>query len=1242
MDIKKIEKEYKRLLKCYVDNSHGLAQFQITIPKMKKFEKNIETYNIKSSIEFSSQNFERFLFDFEFNIEVIPLHIIICCKEYNIARNDEGNYIVCISKIISGSEINLMLKNYNIDDILQFDYAIESLEKNTAKKPKIIKEKENVKMILGDNSEKLVKRLVCQLTILFSSLFSLKLYIDCFIIPFDYLFQVYDYNSKSFQNEINIYIKSNQESSFGNKIINKIRPNIFPLHFRVLFPNFTYKGLVEFKTSKSKYILIKNENIPKEFNNNFAFDLDLIINEEIIKISQTKEFLQENNFNFYLILNGQKKEIKINLLIAQNCIRNNKYINATMFKLQKYGKFTYQEKWQEIKTNNEYADSKMLHVSIFGLESPKPEIIYSKNNKIFSFKIKSKRNQMLILTVSNIIFGLGTFLDFRISSDIYYECKNNESIAIIGYCNGNREFWYPTFASFDNYFYEIKDRIKKTKDNTDYNLLIKEIKEKYENQVKNSENLGDYSVLAYMITTIALKWNNREKMDEMKKLLNKILEFLHDMEINKNIYEIFSSMNDNNVDKIYIEVILMLFDIFKDRFETINSLKKEDINKKSDELLQKYFYIDKKKILDPNIIYDSFQDINNALENAETEYVQFPKQGKSLIIKEDKSFAFSEKFDRDLSLSKSSLKKNEDFSNTINFKTGFIDDISIPEKLSIFSLKEFYMKSIKIIRELPLFAINAKIEKNEKKLRKTEEIYVKLLQIYRSVPEQDFSLLGEYVMSFNDQFRKVTSNLMNSNVKFDKDIIPNKFKLEEQTPNKLNEQYIIMPKQSIISNLIEKPWIDTSEKQIDIKQNYETLLTPFISETGIQEFIKKNEEHMEQKKEKSLRLSEKKPQPKKTEPKEKIKYEETPEEPEIEEDKKENLISIHNIKFKKNKFTHFEINEEIKEKQDNAQYLEINLDISIKKEHLKIDISDMNFEESLLIGLVIQRMKEIEDKIKYNKPLPNLGIKRNLVGQPDYKTEKPSFEEFNVNDLYQSGMILANNLVKTLSEKNIPFAQISVNLLIDCSGFIKIQDKLKQFTIICGITNALNIVNIKYAISIVAESQFPCTLKPFDVEHSLEYLQKVLDCLFIKRFIGKNVNWINYALNKTNPNTLYRAILIFSNGMDEDFLLIDEWKEKIFINPNYSFGFFFINSAKICDKKYTEDLDYLKVKWDEFQNKISEDEINIQLYYYNSTFENCYELYNDISERIAILLERQVNDNNNNTDYLPPIFDLNF
>ena len=282
-------------------------------------------------------------------------------------------------------------------------------------------------------------------------------------------------------------------------------------------------------------------------------------------------------------------------------------------------------------------------------------------------------------------------------------------------------------------------------------------------------------------------------------------------------------------------------------------------------------------------------------------------------------------------------------------------------------------------------------------------------------------------------------------------------------------------------------------------------------------------------------------------------------------------------------------------------------------------------------------MKEIEEKIKNKKfPLPDLGIKKDLKAQSDFRNLHSSSNEFNVIKLYEEGRYLAKKIVIELSKRKIPFNKISVNLLLDCSGFISIENKLKQFTIICGIVNSFNILNIQYAISIVGDSQFNSTLKPFDVEHSMKYLQKVLDCLFIKRFTGKNANFIHYAIKFTNAKTPYRAFLIFTNGLDEDFLLINSWKNKIITNPNFTFGFFFINSENLINNHF-EELNYLKIKWNEFKKNLE----NVELLYYKSTLENYNNLYNNIAFVIGNLLERQIEEEKAmSIEFNLPEFDL--
>ena len=1293
MDIKNIEEKYKSQLKCYVNNSNGLAQLEIMLPKMNQTEKDKEVFNIKCQIEFNSSGAGSCLLDCEFNIEVIPFYIIAYCNEYNLAKIDNEKYTLCLTNISTGNSINLFFKNYNIEKDLNFTYKIESLENNTAEKPDIKKLKDDhLELILGNKNEQIIKRLKCQLFVNFNNTFNIIINIDCYLIPFDFKFEVYDYSSKSYKDNIDIYLRGSENYIIkGYRQYDKvktIRPNIFPLHFQVILPEYFYKGNVEFLTSQSKFISIKNNNVPKHFNNNFIFDLNLIINEDIIQFNSQSKFLNENSLTLTIKLLNVTHEIKINFKIIDRFIQREKYVleYVNKFNIEKCLLIENKETWNivDLNNSNEQPDLNSTYVSMYGLE-PLVHLYYNnksydRNNYKEYLHVSSSENHLLTITFSKRFLIWGTKIDFEIKDNIQdYYYDNIKNIGIIGYIGNSKDLWYPAFHTYDKDFNKLKGISSENDKNIFYLNILKEIVNSYEYSVENSFIKGTYSILAYKIAKIGCEWDIKDKIKILTYLLNKINEILN---LN-DIIEILKVIQKPNVEqylvfKAYIDSIYLLYDIFKKRYEfikslgftlIISSLNKEKINKKSDELLQSYFSYDESKALDKKYVLNSFT-MNKDIKISKEMFAELPKpQNKAIIIKEGSNSLLSDKITTNYSLSKSSLNKGEDLENISTFKTEIIQDITYPQEWSILSLNDFFMKSIKETRELPLFAISAKLEKNTNSLQLTEKLYVKLLDLFEKTPEKDDSYLGELILNFNDQFTKMTNNLLNSNIIFKEGVLPKKLKINTNQSGEINKQYIIFPKEVINNELQEKQWEtnsinnnkNTKASNIDSSQFLKTSL--FISKENIvgvnknlleqKEKLKREEE--ERKKREQRKILEKQKSLKREESK--IFEEEKVEEkkPVIEEEsqkkiKKEDLVSNFKIKFKKNRKSsntetlNLNKNNTNNNPNNDNQDMEVNIDTSIKKENIKIDVSNFNFNDEILLRLVVERMKEIEDKIKNNKQLPELGIKKDLKGQPDYRNEKPSSNNFNVIELYQRGMSLANKIIKNISEKRIPFSHISANLLIDCSGFISIENKLKQFVIICGIVNALNIVNIPYAISIIGDSQFECTLKPFDSEHSMENLQKVLDCLFIKRFIGKNANAIQYAIKLTKANSTYRMILMFTDGLDEDFLLIESWKNKLLNNPNFSFGFFFINSENISNK-HSENLDYMKVKWNEFKKQIRDTGINIELKYYNSTFEDSNKLYDDIADIVSNLLERPIDEdkipNKDDSDFTSPTFDLN-
>lgn len=88
---------------------------------------------------------------------------------------------------------------------------------------------------MGNKDEKTIKRLVWQLIIKFKDSICIKINIDWYLSPFNFKFEIYDYNKKDFSDSLDVYLKGNYDSAKKAGI----RLNLIPLHFQVIFPYFS-------------------------------------------------------------------------------------------------------------------------------------------------------------------------------------------------------------------------------------------------------------------------------------------------------------------------------------------------------------------------------------------------------------------------------------------------------------------------------------------------------------------------------------------------------------------------------------------------------------------------------------------------------------------------------------------------------------------------------------------------------------------------------------------------------------------------------------------------------------------------------------------------------------------------------------------------------------------------------------------------------------------------------------------
>ena len=240
---------------------------------------------------------------------------------------------------------------------------------------------------------------------------------------------------------------------------------------------------------------------------------------------------------------------------------------------------------------------------------------------------------------------------------------------------------------------------------------------------------------------------------------------------------------------------------------------------------------------------------------------------------------------------------------------------------------------------------------------------------------------------------------------------------------------------------------------------------------------------------------------------------------------------------------------------------------------------NLNIEESEIdyqIKLIIDKMKniKIEDELRLdNEPIEKYKISENLFIKNNYNNHDV-FEKIK-NISYP----IAARIITEVSKKNlkeyIPFKNLEVNILIDCSRYIPNESKYFNIILLCSITIALNALKIKYNIGLVSDFHFKIELKKIDEPHKLEYIQMALDCIFIPRLMTSYASCLNYAINKfssINHKSSERLFIMISNGLDKNLKLTKKWNEKFFSNIKHSFLFLFTE----CKFKEKDILNFLR------------------------------------------------------------------
>lgn len=145
-------------------------------------------------------------------------------------------------------------------------------------------------------------------------------------------------------------------------------------------------------------------------------------------------------------------------------------------------------------------------------------------------------------------------------------------------------------------------------------------------------------------------------------------------------------------------------------------------------------------------------------------------------------------------------------------------------------------------------------------------------------------------------------------------------------------------------------------------------------------------------------------------------------------------------------------------------------------------------------------MMEIIKKEREKKSKINLEIQKTFTKYIP-KNTNPNSEQFNIKNIIEKAKFKSVKLFQKASNNDydIPFNDLYVNILVDCDFYISDENKFFIVNILCIFTFVLNMLKIPYSIALVADKDFTIIIKDFEEPHSFENLQKVLDCIFIKR-----------------------------------------------------------------------------------------------------------------------------------------------
>ena len=1069
---------------------------------------------LKSKINFElkliSEKYKEIIIPFHLTLNIVPLSIIFTCLDFKLIYDSARN-IFSVDSPILYADTNIIFsfnylyysKNNNQlnDNIVSFDYSLDSLENNTSIKPKLVKDKNKLilKLPSYENDKNNIINFI--LNIYFTSTFFINIKFNSKIYPLNFNFEWYSYNKKAFSDEdILIYIDK----------------DMIPYEYIIYLKFKTIPEIfVELYYSLPEGIKILNNDIIRmKIKNDFLIPLKL-------KIKKLPQNLKESN-DYYIQVKGNQIDKK--LYIKPKIINKKTNRLEQLLDLPKYEYSSKNNKFYKCPEKTELKKDS-IYITPFNYYISYAKISYNLNT---ADAIKSIIKPKFILCYN--------IKEQIISKINYIEKIDSNLIGITGIFND--DIWYPIdkfelnkeniFESFKYIKYDLNNL-------NDAKAMIEKINKDNANWSLPKILLNLYSIYEYI--PIIKSYYYKKKKD----ILAQFIEYLPTLVKNELKNEL-DVLNKDDLFEQYYPVIInnliyIIFKIFKKKYLLIeknnytlyltNLKLPENITEKIKEKTKEYFKINEKQFLNYYLNSNIKEiDINNKMEEGNNIF----------LLHENKNHEAKDKIEQ-ISLEEEEIEIKETESEKID-----LNDIKLevqkPSKNSINGIIDYYINCNNLINILYFYIIDASKTNNEKNLLIAGNCFQKLESIYNKLKENDHNY--SFFSTEINEFLKAFSNLK-INCKYDKKEIKNNL-----NKNEGEKKYLIFPKLKPIYTM---------------KDNWKTeKIEPKTSK------IKKGEKiylPLEKKIEKNININDKVFM-------EKIKI------LDIDDNVAEN---IYEDKEKENEPEEKNVKDETENKLKAGKISEKLTNIN------PVNINEKNFKEEDGIKRALKILEE-EKKKKDKNILQEFDL-GNQKKSHKFKISKdidiPKNVELNIQPLYNKSNVLTNQLFIDINGKGkVKFSDTLVLLLIDPSVYISEEIKTLNMYIICAMANALNCLEIKYSIVLMGDEDFRCILKDYKEPHSVEALERVYECVMLKRFRTNIPGCLKYCLEEICSKCDFKFIsfFIFTDGLDKRFINTQKntWDTNIFYNKYYSFGFIFLLSSVLTN----ENKEFLKDIWNTF------------------------------------------------------------